>query len=78
MNSDFLSHLRHNWPLTIIVVGLLIYIPITLIQGVFYTNQGRIIKSAEPARYWKWVICFVVLLVSSVVVLAGSFMLSSK
>jgi hypothetical protein len=78
MNSDFINHLQRNWPLTIVVLGLVIYIPVTLISGVFYINQGRILKSAEPARYWKWVAFFIALHLSSVVTLVGSFFLSSK
>ena len=78
MNPRLLEHLLRNWPLTIIVIGLSLYILITLIKGVFYTNQGKIIKASEPARYWNWVLTFIVLEISCVAVLAGSFFLASK
>jgi hypothetical protein len=78
MNPRFLDHLQHNWPLAVIVIGLFVYIAITLVTGMFYTNQGRILKSSDPARYWKWVLSFIVLDLSCAVVLLGSFLLSSQ
>jgi hypothetical protein len=78
MSPVFLAHLQHNWPLTMIVVGLLIYLPIALITGDFHTNQGRIPRSADPTRYWKWILSFTSLLLACVAVLAGSFVLAMK
>jgi hypothetical protein len=78
MSPAFLAHLQRNWPLTVIIVGLLIYLPIALITGDFYTNQGRIFRSAEPKRYSKWILAFTSLLLACVAVLAGSFVLAMK
>ena len=76
MNPTFLDHVRRNWPLAVVGIGLSIYIPITLIQGVFYTNQGRILRTAEAARYWKWVLLFTVLDLVSIAVLLGTYFIS--
>jgi hypothetical protein len=76
MQTEFLNHLQRNWPLAVIAGGLLVYLPISLVQGVFHTNQGRILKSAEPARYWRWVLSFLALEAACTGVLAGSFLLS--
>lgn len=78
MNQAFLAHLQHNWPLAIIAIGLFIYIPITMIKGVFYTNQGRIVKSSEPSRYWKWTLSFIALDFACIAVLLMSFIFSTK
>lgn len=77
MNPAFIGHLRQNWPLALVVAGLLIYIPITLVQGVFYTNQGRIFRSSDPARYWRWIFLFTILLLASAAVLVVSFWLAN-
>lgn len=76
MHPDFVHHLQHNWPLTIVVIGLVIFIPIVLATGVFPTNQGSIRRSHDPDAYWRWVHWFVVLLAASTAVLAGSYLLS--
>ena len=76
MKPDFILHLKHNWPLAVVAVGILLYLPIVLISGVFFTNQGRIVRSIEPARYWRWVALFLGLLLACVVVLFGSYFLS--
>jgi hypothetical protein len=78
MSPVFLAHLQQHWPLSVIAAGLLVYIPITLIKGVFYTNQGRIFRSSEPARYWKWVFSFSALHLACVLVLLGSFLVSRR
>jgi len=46
-----------------------------LASGAFYTNQGWIARSREPARYWRWVFRFVLLLAACVAVLWGSYLL---
>jgi hypothetical protein len=76
MTEEFVSHLKHNWPLLVVVIGLLLYIPVILITGVFYTNQGNILRSNDPERFWRWVIRLIILLVVSSVVLIGSYVLS--
>jgi hypothetical protein len=78
MSPVFLAHLQQQWPLAVIATGLLVYIPITLIKGVFYTNQGRIFRSTDSARYWKWVFSFMALDLACVAVLLGSFLLSRQ
>jgi Na+/H+ antiporter NhaD/arsenite permease-like protein len=75
MKPDFLLHLQKNWPLAVIVAGLMIYIPIALVSGVFYTNQGWIARSNEPDRYWRWVLLFCTLLAVSLAALFGSYYL---
>jgi len=75
MNPDFIHHLRHNWPLALIVVALAVYLPIVLIRGVVITNQGGIQRSREPARFRSWVRTFVVLLVVAAAVLVGTYFL---
>jgi hypothetical protein len=76
MTQEFISHMKHNWPLAIVVVGLFLYIPITLITGVFYTNQGNILRSGNPKRYWQWILPLIILFFVSSVVLLGSYALS--
>ncbi len=75
MKSEFLLHLQNNWPLAVIVGGLTIYIPIALVSGVFYTNQGWIARSNEPDRFWRWMRAFFMLLASSGAVLFGAYFL---
>ncbi|MFY9629814.1 MAG: hypothetical protein WAK03_16925 [Methylocystis sp.] len=75
MRPDLIQHLRHNWPLALIAAGLALYIPAVLASGAFYTNQGWIARSREPARYWRWVFRFVLLLAACVAVLWGSYLL---
>ena len=62
--------------LTVVVAGLLLYLPIVLLSGRFYTNQGSVLRSKEPARYRRWVIWFVLLFLASLAVLLGSYALS--
>jgi Mn2+/Fe2+ NRAMP family transporter len=78
VRPDFITHLRHNWPLVVVVVGLFLYIPIVLVGGVFFTNQGKIIRSAEPTRFWRWVALMSGLFLASLVVLSGSYFLSRR
>jgi hypothetical protein len=72
---DFIHHLRHNWPLTLIVVGLAIYLPVISIRGVVFTNQGSIQRSREPDRFRSWVRVFVVLLLVAAAALVGTYFL---
>lgn len=76
MSSGFLPHLQRNWPLAVVVAGLLVYLPATLIRGVFYTNRGPIRKVAEPARYWRWTLGFGGLLLACAATLLASFFLA--
>jgi len=58
-------------------IGLLfLYLPFVLIGGIFYTNQGNILRSKEPARYWRWVVLMSGLLLASLGVLVGSYYIS--
>jgi len=77
MQPAFILHLQHNWPLAVIVGGLILYIPIVLLCGVFYTNQGKIVRSQESARYWRWVVLIVGLLLACSAVFFGSYFLSN-
>ena len=76
MRPDFLDHLRREWPLVLVAVLLLIYLPITLYTGVFYTNQGNILRDSDPNRYWSWIRRFALLLAVSLAVIIGSYFLS--
>ncbi len=78
VNPDFIIHLKHNWPLAVIIAGMVLYLPIVLMSGVFFTNQGRIFRAKEPTRYWRWVALFLGLLLASLVVLFGSYFLSKR
>jgi hypothetical protein len=78
VKPDFIIHLKHNWPLAVIIVGIILYIPIVLISGVFLTNQGKIFRLNEPTRYWRWVALLLGLLLASLVVLFGSYFLSKQ
>ena len=73
MQASLILHFQHNWPLAIIALGLLIFIPIVLITGVFPTNQGSVLRSHNPASYWRWVAGFVVILLAAWIVLFVSF-----
>jgi Mn2+/Fe2+ NRAMP family transporter len=75
MTPDFLHHLRHNWPLALVVVGLAVYLPVVLIRGVVITNQGSIRRSQEPERFRSWVRTLVVLLVVAAAALVGTYFL---
>jgi hypothetical protein len=72
------SPAKHNWPLAAAAAGLLLYIPVVLVTGTFFTNQGNITRKNEPTRYWRWVALFLSLLLASLVVLFGSYFLSMK
>jgi len=74
-DADFIHHLRHNWPLALVVVGLAAYLLVVLIRGVVVTNQGNIRRSSEPERFHSWVRTFVVLLVAAAAVLIGTYFL---
>jgi hypothetical protein len=76
MRSDFLAHLQRNWPLTALVAGIAIYLVVCLASGVFYTNQGLVYRSATPARYWRWVQLFGLLLLGCAALLLGSYLLA--
>jgi hypothetical protein len=78
VKPDFIVHLKQNWPLAVIIVGIILYIPIVLISGVFLTNQGKIDRVNEPTRYWRWVALFLGLLLASLAVLFGSHFLSKQ
>ena len=67
--------MQHNWPLALAAAGLLVYLPVVLLGGVFYTNQGSIARRNDPARYWGWVRRFFVLLLACLAVLFGSYFL---
>jgi hypothetical protein len=76
MTPSFTAHLLRNWPLALIVAGLLGSLPIALLTGVFHTNQGRIRRGAEPGRYWKWLCGFGLLALCCGAVLLGSYRLA--
>ena len=76
MSPALLLHLKSNWPLAAAAAGLFFYLPVVLVTGVFYTNQGPILRSEEPRRYWRWVALFLLLFLASATVLVGSFLLS--
>jgi Mg2+ and Co2+ transporter CorA len=76
VQPNFLTHLQHNWPLTVIAIGLLLFVPLVLVTGVFPTNQGIVPRSLDPARYWRWVAGFALLLLACWVVLFGSYFAS--
>jgi hypothetical protein len=76
MKPTFIEHLRGEWPLVLAVVGMLIYIPIVLIRGVFYTNQGNFLREVDPEGYWRWVKRFLVLLLVCLLVIFGSYYLA--
>jgi threonine/homoserine/homoserine lactone efflux protein len=73
VRPDFIAHLQHNWPLAVIVVGLFFYIPIALVGGVFFANQGKIVRSVEPTRYWRWVVRLTGLFLACLVVIRPPF-----
>jgi threonine/homoserine/homoserine lactone efflux protein len=73
VSAAFIHHLQHNWPLAVVIVGLLFYLPLVLIGGVFFTNQGRIHRSKEPTRFWRWVALMLGLLLACLAVLVGSY-----
>jgi len=77
MNPNLIDHLYKNWPLALIALGLSIYLAIVLMSGSFYTNQKNILKAEEPAEYWQWVRRMLVLDALCLVVLFGSFLLST-
>jgi H+/Cl- antiporter ClcA len=76
VTSEFIRHLHHNWPLAMVIAVLFCYLPVVLVSGIFFTNQGRILRSAESARYWRWVALMVGLFLGCVGVLVGSYYLS--
>jgi hypothetical protein len=76
MPVGFLFHLRHNWPLALAALVLLVLVAYALFTGVLPTNQGRILRSREPDAYWRWLRGLVVLLIFIVIVLVGSYFLA--
>jgi hypothetical protein len=78
VNADLILHLQHNWPLTAAALVLLLYIPVVLVSGTLFTNQGNITRHNQPARYWRWIALFLGLLLACLVVLFGSYFLSRK
>jgi threonine/homoserine/homoserine lactone efflux protein len=70
-----IQHLEHNWPLALITLGLAVNLVVVLVGGTFFTNQGRIERSTDPARYWRWIRIFATLLLLSAAVLIGSYVL---
>lgn len=76
MRPDFMDHLRREWPLVLAAVLLLVYLPVSLTTGVFYTNQGNIRKDADPERYWGWIRRFAILLAVCLAVIVGSYFLA--
>ena len=78
MKADFIIHLQHNWPLAAAAVVLLLCIPVVLVSGTLFTNQGNITRKNNRTRYWRWVALFLGLLMASLVVLFGSYFLSRK
>ena len=76
MTPEFIRHLQHNWPLAAVVVVLFLYLPVVLLSGIFFTNQGRIFRSKEPSRYWRWVALMSGLFLASLGVLVGSYYVS--
>ena len=72
---SFIHHLLHNWPLTLIVVGLAIGVPIVFSRGVLYLNAGPVRRSREPDKFRKWSRQLLVILVIAAAVLIGSYFL---
>lgn len=75
MKLNFIQHLQHNWPLALAAAALLIYLPVVLVGGVFFTNQGSITRRDDPVGYWGWVRKFFVLLLMCLSGLFGSYFL---
>ena len=75
MRAGLLQHLRQNWPLAVLVAILAVYILAVLATGTFPTNQGSILRSQDPAAYWRWVLRFAALALAGAAVLFGSFAL---
>ena len=76
VRTGFFEHVQRSWPLAVIIGGLALYLPIALISGRFYTNQGTVSRSDDPRRYWTRIARFLVLLLLCLVVLVGSYLLS--
>lgn len=76
MRPTIFEHLRGEWPLVLATAGLLLYLPIVLVKGVFYTNQKAILREVDPEGYWRWVKWFLVLLAACLVVILGSYCLA--
>ncbi|HLO68215.1 MAG TPA: hypothetical protein VK188_14420 [Holophaga sp.] len=72
----FAQHLRQTWPIAAIALGLGVYLAVVLRRGVFYTNQGNILRDREPEAFRRWVRRFVLLLALCLASLAGTFALS--
>jgi hypothetical protein len=76
MKPSLIDHLRREWPLVLATAGLAIYLPVALLRGVFYTNQGSILRDRDPEAYWHWIRRFLVLLVAGLGVIIGSYYLA--
>jgi hypothetical protein len=75
MSSDFLVHLKHNWPLAAAAVVAALFLGFSLLSGFIPSNQGSIQRASEPDAYWRWIRRLTVLLLVSVGVLAGIYYL---
>ncbi len=78
MHPDFIRHIQNLWPLAVITAGLAVYLLVVLLGGTFFTNQGPIARSDQPARYWRWVRGFLALFLACGAVLIGSFLLDPQ
>lgn len=72
----FLQHLRQTWPIGAITVGLAVYLVVVLWRGVFYTNQGNVLRDKEPEAFRRWVLRFTLLLAACIASLLGTYALS--
>lgn len=75
MSGTILVHVQHNWPLALAALVLLAIIVFALLTGTLPTNQGKVIRSREPASYWRWLGGLGLLLVLTIAVLFGSYLL---
>lgn len=55
---------------------MLAYLPVVLISGTFYSNQGSVLRSREPERYWRWVRNLCLLLTVALAVLIGTYLIA--
>ncbi|MBD8874641.1 hypothetical protein [Rhodanobacter sp. DHB23] len=78
MPAGFLLHLQRNWPLAAAALVLLAMVSYALFTGTVPTNQGSILRSREPAAYWRWLRRLGALLVLALAVLAGTFFLARR
>jgi hypothetical protein len=52
-----------------------IYLPLALLRGEFYPNQGPVLRDRDPdpEGYWRWIRRFRVLFLAGAGVLIGSY-----